>query len=130
MEDPKIKLARICTESMAERSMDSDSLSKRLENELREIDNQAEYDYFLDLYERGAKFSKNENNLLVAYLLGLADDELEAAVQVFFVRKGRVVGRRSISSSAKPPMPAAMNFTGGLLPRGDRKSTRLNSSHT
>ncbi|NNE73470.1 MAG: excinuclease ABC subunit UvrC [Acidimicrobiales bacterium] len=27
-------------------------------------------------------------------VIGLADDELEAAVQVFFVRKGRVVGRR------------------------------------
>ena len=27
-------------------------------------------------------------------IIGLADDELEAAVQVFFVRKGRVVGRK------------------------------------
>ncbi|NIR34612.1 MAG: excinuclease ABC subunit C, partial [Actinobacteria bacterium] len=27
-------------------------------------------------------------------VIGLADDELEAAVQVFFVRKGRVMGRR------------------------------------
>ena len=27
-------------------------------------------------------------------VVGIADDELEAAVQVFFVRKGRVVGRR------------------------------------
>ena len=27
-------------------------------------------------------------------VLGIADDELEAAVQVFFVRKGRVVGRK------------------------------------
>jgi excinuclease ABC subunit C len=27
-------------------------------------------------------------------VIGIADDELEAAVQVFFVRKGRVVGRK------------------------------------
>ncbi len=27
-------------------------------------------------------------------VVGIADDELEASVQVFFVRKGRVVGRR------------------------------------
>ena len=27
-------------------------------------------------------------------MIGLAEDELEAAVQVFYVRKGRVVGRK------------------------------------
>ena len=27
-------------------------------------------------------------------VIGLADDELEAAVQIFYVRKGRVVGRK------------------------------------
>ena len=35
-------------------------------------------------------FPKNED----ADVIGLHDDELEAAVQVFFVRKGRVMGRR------------------------------------
>ena len=35
-------------------------------------------------------FPKNED----ADIIGLFDDELEAAVQVFFVRKGRVMGRR------------------------------------
>src|SRR5204863_5354881 len=29
-------------------------------------------------------------------LLGIADDELEASVQLFYVRKGRVVGRKGI----------------------------------
>ncbi|NBT57295.1 hypothetical protein EBT16_00770 [bacterium] len=38
------------------------------------IDNQAEHDYFLDLYERRVRFPKNENNLLVPYLLGLTDE--------------------------------------------------------
>ena len=27
-------------------------------------------------------------------MIGIADDELEAAVQVFYVRRGRVVGRK------------------------------------
>ena len=27
-------------------------------------------------------------------VIGLADDDLEAAVQIFYVRKGRVVGRK------------------------------------
>ncbi len=35
-------------------------------------------------------FARNED----VDVIGLADDELEAAVQVFFVRKGRVMGRR------------------------------------
>ena len=32
-------------------------------------------------------------------VIGIADDELEAAVQVFFVRKGRVVGRKGFVST-------------------------------
>ena len=74
MEDPKIRLARMCSEALAAKSLSSEPMSKRLQNELREIDNQAEYDYFLDLHERGVKFPKNENNLLVVYLLGLSDE--------------------------------------------------------
>jgi DNA polymerase III alpha subunit len=46
----------------------------RLKVEIKEIENQAEYDYFLELYEKRAKFQKNENNLLVPYLLGLTDE--------------------------------------------------------
>lgn len=72
MEDSKTKLARMCYEGMVAKSMEA--MSKRLEDELREIDNQAEHDYFIDLCEKGARFSKNENNLLVAYLLGLSEE--------------------------------------------------------
>ena len=32
-------------------------------------------------------------------VIGVAEDDLEAAVQVFFVRRGRVVGRRASSST-------------------------------
>ena len=49
-------------------------LRDRLKMEIKEIDNQAEYDYFLDLHDKGVKFPRNENNLLVPYLLGLTDD--------------------------------------------------------
>jgi DNA polymerase III alpha subunit len=59
---------------MISMSLDSAELKDRLKSELREIDSQAECDYFLELHERSARFSKNENNLLVAYLLGLCSE--------------------------------------------------------
>ena len=59
---------------MRERGLDSDSVRDRLRLELKEIDNQAEHDYFLELREKKARFPRNENNLLVAYLLGLCDE--------------------------------------------------------
>ena len=57
---------------MAENRLES--LKSRLDLELKEIDNQAENDYFLELHEKRTKFPKNENNLLVAHLLGLCED--------------------------------------------------------
>jgi DNA polymerase III alpha subunit len=49
-------------------------LKDRLKNEILEIDSQAEHEYFLELNDRGSRFSGNENNLLVPYLLGLTDE--------------------------------------------------------
>ena len=46
----------------------------RLKLEAKEIDKQNEFEYFLDLYDKGVKFENNENNLLIPYLLGLVDD--------------------------------------------------------
>jgi len=46
----------------------------RLEMEVKEIDILMAQDYFLDLFDRKAKFAKNENNLFVAKLLRLVDD--------------------------------------------------------
>lgn len=74
MEDSKSRLTRICQEALESRADCSDALRKRLAEELLEIDNQAEQDYFLDLYGRKARFASNENNLLVAHLLGLSDE--------------------------------------------------------
>lgn len=72
MEDSKERLERLCSEAMSRMGMQS--LARRLEEELREVDNQAESDYFLELYDRKVRFPSNENNLLVAYLLGLSDE--------------------------------------------------------
>ena len=72
MEDSKTRLVRLCSETMRARGMEY--LAGRLAEELKEIDNQAENDYFLELYDKGVNFPKNENNLLVAHLLGLTEN--------------------------------------------------------
>lgn len=74
MEDSRERLLKICVEGMAARGLASQEHRDRLKVEIKEIDNQAEHDYFLELYEKKAKFPKNENNLLVSYLLGLTDE--------------------------------------------------------
>jgi len=74
MEDSREKLIKLCVEGLRARGCDGSSFKERLKVEIKEIDNQAEHDYFLDLHEKKAKFPKNENNLLVPYLLGLAED--------------------------------------------------------
>lgn len=74
MEDSREKIIGLCAEALAKRGLTAQEYKDRLKTEIREIDNQAEHDYFLELYERRVKFPKNENNLLVPYLLGLTDD--------------------------------------------------------
>lgn len=74
MEDPREKIIGICVEAMTNRGLASQDFKERLKIEIKEIDNQAEHEYFLELYDRKVKFPKNENNLLVPYLLGLTED--------------------------------------------------------
>jgi hypothetical protein len=64
MEDSREKLIKLCVEGLKAKGCDGPSFKERLKVEIKEIDNQAEHDYFLDLCEKKAKFSKNENNLL------------------------------------------------------------------
>jgi DNA polymerase III alpha subunit len=47
---------------------------ERLGVEFKELNNQDEWAYFKQLVDEGKKFPENENNLLIAYLLGLCDD--------------------------------------------------------
>ena len=51
-----------------------DKHKKRLEWELREIEVQGKADYFLDLYKEKKSFSKNENNTIIPFLLGLVSE--------------------------------------------------------
>lgn len=73
--DIKAVVLKKCVEGLHSLGVYSDERYKnRLQLEIKEIEAQMEYEYFFDLCEKQAKFSKNENNLLVVKLLGLADD--------------------------------------------------------
>ena len=78
-------------------------------------------------------------------VIGLVDDPLEASVQVFFVRKGRVVGRKAVivdkvedldGPPARGPAPRAAlrrlvarrRTEGGARPDRTRKNTRCTRS--
>jgi len=74
MEDSRERLLGLCVARMKSRCAGMPDLRDRLKQEIREVDNQAEHDYFLDLHDRGARFPRNENNLLVPFLLGLTDE--------------------------------------------------------
>jgi DNA polymerase III alpha subunit len=75
MEDSREELLILCVKSLKSKGLDENcKIKDRLKLEIKEIDNQAEHDYFLELHKKKAKFSKNENNLLIPYLLGLTDE--------------------------------------------------------
>lgn len=74
VDDPRDILLGLCVRGMRTRCAGMPDLKERLKYEVREIDNQVEHDYFVDLHERGVRFPRNENNLLVPYLLGLTDE--------------------------------------------------------
>ena len=80
---------------------DTDDIIHRLEAEMKQAASELEYERAARLRDRLISVQRAvEKQQMVADrnedidVIGLADDELEAAVQVFFVRKGRVVGRK------------------------------------
>src|SRR3954468_5903648 len=80
---------------------DTDTIVKKLEVAMREAADGLEYERAARLRDRLTSVRKAiERQQMVADrnedldVIGIADDDLEAAMQVFFVRKGRVVGRR------------------------------------
>ena len=80
---------------------DVDDVIKRLEASMKTAANEMEFERAARLRDRlGAVRKAVEKQTMVGDrndnldVIGLADDELEASVQVFFVRKGRVVGRK------------------------------------
>src|SRR5262245_14965865 len=75
----------------------------RLERQMREAADELEYERAARLRDQLTSVRKAiERQQMVARkeedfdVIGLADDELEASVQLFFVRRGRVVGRRGL----------------------------------
>jgi excinuclease ABC subunit C len=80
---------------------DTDEIVDRLGNDMRAAAKDLEFERAARLRDRLAAVQRAiEKQQMVAErsedidVIGIADDELEAAVQVFYVRKGRVVGRK------------------------------------
>ena len=80
---------------------ETDDIVKRLEREMQAAASELEFERAARLRDQlGSVRKAIERQQMVAErnedfdVLGLAEDELEAAVQVFFVRRGRVVGRK------------------------------------
>jgi excinuclease ABC subunit C len=80
---------------------DTDDIIDRLETEMKLAATDLEFEKAARLRDRLTAVRKAvEKQQMVAEknedldVIGIADDELEASVQMFFVRKGRVVGRK------------------------------------
>jgi excinuclease ABC subunit C len=80
---------------------DTDDIVERLETEMREAASELEFERAARLRDRLVAVQKAiaKQQMVVdksedVDVIGIADDELEASVQMFFVRKGRVVGRK------------------------------------
>ena len=80
---------------------DTDEIVARLDGQMRAAAKELEFEKAARLRDRLAAVQRAiEKQQMVADksedldVIGLVDDELEAAVQVFYVRRGRVVGRK------------------------------------
>jgi excinuclease ABC subunit C len=80
---------------------DTDAVVSMLENDMKDAAKGLEFERAARLRDRlGGVLRAIEKQQMVGErdedldIIGVADDELEAAIQVFFVRKGRVVGRK------------------------------------
>jgi excinuclease ABC subunit C len=80
---------------------DTETIVTRLERQMRDAASQLAYERAARLRDRLTSVRKAiERQQMVAErsedldVIGIAEDDLEAAVQVFFVRRGRVVGRK------------------------------------
>ena len=80
---------------------DTDTIVKRLATEMKQAASVLEFERAARLRDRLATVRKAiEKQQMVTEksedldVIGIAEDELEAAVQIFYVRRGRVVGRK------------------------------------
>jgi len=74
MNKDKKRFLTICTESLKLKKIRGNKVTKRIQDELYDLDAQSDYDYFLDLYDRKVKFDVNENNLIIPYLLDICPE--------------------------------------------------------
>jgi DNA polymerase III alpha subunit len=65
----KERLTKLCKDALESKGLQK--YSKRLEDELYELEAQAEYEYILNLYDTNSRFKENENNMLIVYLLDI-----------------------------------------------------------
>jgi excinuclease ABC subunit C len=80
---------------------DTDTIVERLESEMAAAADQLEFERAARLRDRLASVRKaiSKQQMVVEKaedldVIGLAGDDLEASVQIFFIRRGRVVGRK------------------------------------
>jgi len=71
-EQEQERITKLCQEALEAKGLQK--FSKRLEDELYEVEAQAEFEYLLGLYDNKTRFKNNENNLLIAYLLDIVPD--------------------------------------------------------
>jgi excinuclease ABC subunit C len=83
---------------------ESDEIVKAIENEMQKLSASQEFERAAKLRDRLMSISQVlEKQLMVGNasddmdVVGLAEDEFTASVQVFFVRRGRVIGRNGFS---------------------------------
>jgi len=74
MENSRDQLINLCFISMKNKNINDKKVKERLKLELKEIDNQQDHEYFVNLYNNKIKFKKNENNLLIPFLLDITDE--------------------------------------------------------
>jgi len=93
---------------------DTDEIVARLEADMQRASNELEFELAARYRDRLTSVRKaNEKNQMVGArsedfdVIGVFDDELEAAAQVFFVRKGRVLGRRGFIVDKAEPLDRA-----------------------
>lgn len=77
--DDRERLFKLAALGLQTKGLATDQRYKdRFKKEFREIDQQGEHEYYIKLYEQFQKedlvFPYNENNCLIAYLIGLCDD--------------------------------------------------------
>jgi excinuclease ABC subunit C len=95
---------------------DTDTIVRKLEQEMKEASESLEFERAARMRDRLTSVRKAiERQQMVADrnedidVIGIADDDLEAAVQVFFVRRGRMVGRKGfVLDKAEDLTPAEL----------------------